>query len=105
MTLRSVVRGVGARLPDTIVTKHGLAARVDTSDAWIRERTGIRERRIAAVGEKTSDLAEGAARAALADATRRAHQRDQEREARREEELARQADVIRHPATRSGRAA
>ncbi|MBL8552405.1 MAG: ketoacyl-ACP synthase III [Hyphomonadaceae bacterium] len=68
MTLRSVVRGVGARLPDTIVTNDDLAARVDTSDAWIRERTGIRERRIAAVGEKTSDLAEGAARAALADA-------------------------------------
>jgi hypothetical protein len=46
-----------------------------------------------------------AARAALADATRRAHQRDQERMTRRERELARQADVIRHPATRHGRAA
>ena len=46
-----------------------------------------------------------AARAALADANRRAHQREQERDARREAELARQADVIRHPATRHGRAA
>jgi 3-oxoacyl-[acyl-carrier-protein] synthase-3 len=56
---------VGGRLPEHVVTNDDLAQRVDTSDQWIVERTGIRERRIAAVGEKTSDLAIAAARAAL----------------------------------------
>lgn len=63
-----MVLGVGAYLPAHRLTNADLAARVDTSDAWIVERTGIRERRIAAEGEKTSDLALAAARAALADA-------------------------------------
>jgi 3-oxoacyl-[acyl-carrier-protein] synthase-3 len=66
--LRSVVRGVGAFLPERVLTNAELARTVDTSDEWIRQRTGIRQRRIAAPGETTSDLATRAARAALADA-------------------------------------
>ena len=64
--LRSVVTGVGDYLPARIVTNDDLAKVVDTSDAWIRERTGIRERREAAEGEATSDLATHAAVKALA---------------------------------------
>ena len=63
--IRSAVTGVGARLPDRIVTNAELAERIDTSDAWIRERTGIAERRQAAEGETTSDLAAAAAARAL----------------------------------------
>lgn len=62
---RSILRGVGAYLPARILTNDELSTRVDTSDAWIRERTGIRERRVAAEGERTSDLAIAAARDAL----------------------------------------
>lgn len=62
---RSIVRGVGAYLPAHVLTNDDLARTVDTSDAWIVQRTGIRERRIAAKGETTSDLATAAARAAL----------------------------------------
>jgi len=65
---RSIVRGVGAYLPAKVLSNDDLAAMVDTSDDWIRERTGIRERRIAAEQEKTSDLAIAAARDALAQA-------------------------------------
>jgi 3-oxoacyl-[acyl-carrier-protein] synthase-3 len=72
MALRSVLLGVGAYLPKRILTNAELARRVDTSDEWIVERTGIRERRIAADGEKTSDLSIAAARAALADCGREA---------------------------------
>jgi len=61
----SRIAGVGAYLPEQIVTNEDLARRVDTSDAWIRERTGIAERRIAREDERTSDLAERAARSAL----------------------------------------
>jgi 3-oxoacyl-[acyl-carrier-protein] synthase-3 len=67
-TVRSLVAGLGATLPETIVTNADVAGRVDTSDEWIVSRTGIRRRRIAAPGEKTSDLAIRAARAALKDA-------------------------------------
>lgn len=63
--IRSVVRGVGGYLPEAVLTNDDLARRMDTSDAWIRERTGIGERRIAAPGELTSDLATAAARRAL----------------------------------------
>lgn len=63
--LRSVIAGVGAYLPEKVLTNTDLAQRVDTSDDWIVERTGIRQRYIAAEGEKTSDLAIAAARAAL----------------------------------------
>jgi 3-oxoacyl-[acyl-carrier-protein] synthase-3 len=62
---RSVVLGCGSYLPSRVLTNDELARKVDTSDAWITQRTGIRERRIAAPGERTSDLALAAARAAL----------------------------------------
>lgn len=65
MILRSQVAGCGGYLPDRIVTNDELAVRLDTSDAWIRQRTGIGERRIASKGELTSDLAFCAARRAL----------------------------------------
>ena len=64
----SRVTGVGAALPERVVTNRDLEAMVDTTDEWIVGRTGIRERRIAADGEFTSHLAERAARAALANA-------------------------------------
>jgi len=64
--LRSVVLGCGSYLPARIVTNQELAATVDTSDEWIVQRTGIRQRHIAAQGELTSDLGIQAARAALA---------------------------------------
>jgi len=63
--IRTHVMGVGAYLPRTILSNAELAKRVDTSDEWIRERTGIQQRHIVAKGEKTSDLALHAARAAL----------------------------------------
>ena len=63
--LRSVVLGCGSYLPSRILTNHELASKVDTSDEWIVQRTGIHERRIAAPGEWTSHLATHAARAAL----------------------------------------
>ena len=66
--LRSVVRGVGSYLPEKILTNAELAQRVETSDDWIVQRTGIQERHIAAPGETTSMLGEKAARAALQDA-------------------------------------
>ncbi|TYL94027.1 ketoacyl-ACP synthase III [Bradyrhizobium rifense] len=66
--IRSVVLGCGSYLPEQVVTNAQLAARIDTSDEWIVQRTGIRERHIAADGEFTSHLAIKAAQAALADA-------------------------------------
>lgn len=65
---RSVVRGVGSYLPARTLTNAELATMVDTSDDWIVQRTGIRERHVAAKDEKTSDLAIAAAKAALANA-------------------------------------
>ena len=65
MILRSQVVGCGGYLPERVVTNEELAERLDTSDAWIRQRTGIGERRIAAKGEMTSDLAVHAAHRAL----------------------------------------
>lgn len=65
---RSVVRGVGSYLPARTLTNAELATMVDTSDEWIVQRTGIRERHVAAKDEKTSDLAVRAAQAALANA-------------------------------------
>jgi len=64
--MHSRIAGTGSYLPARILTNDELAKRVDTNDAWIRARTGIRERRMAAPDEKTSDLAAHAARAALA---------------------------------------
>jgi len=65
MKIRSVIRGVGSYLPANVVSNDELAKRVDTSDEWIQERTGIKQRHIAADGEKTSDLAIAAGRQAL----------------------------------------
>ena len=59
---------VGGYLPQRVVSNHELAAVVDTSDEWIRQRTGIAQRHIVAEGEKTSDLARHAADRALANA-------------------------------------
>jgi len=66
--IRSVVKGSGSALPQRVVTNDELAQRIDTSDEWIRERTGITQRYIAGEGETTASLAIEAARAALADA-------------------------------------
>ena len=66
--IRSVALGCGAYLPKQVLTNADLAARIDTSDEWIVQRTGIRERHIAAPGEFTSHLAIHAAEAALANA-------------------------------------
>jgi 3-oxoacyl-[acyl-carrier-protein] synthase III len=63
--IRSVIRGVGAYLPKRIMTNDDLARMVDTSDAWIRERTGIEQRHVAEDGELTSDLGIAASRQAL----------------------------------------
>ncbi|PTW60696.1 3-oxoacyl-[acyl-carrier-protein] synthase III [Breoghania corrubedonensis] len=65
---RSVVLGCGSYLPEKVLTNDDLAKIVDTSDDWIVQRTGIKERHVAAEGEVTSDLAIAAARAALAHA-------------------------------------
>jgi 3-oxoacyl-[acyl-carrier-protein] synthase III len=66
--LRSVVLGCGSYLPARILSNDELARSVETTDEWIVQRTGIRERHIAAAGEMTSDLAINAARAALTNA-------------------------------------
>jgi 3-oxoacyl-[acyl-carrier-protein] synthase-3 len=68
MTRRAVVKGVGHYLPARVVPNAEFADRIDTSDEWIRSRSGIERRHFAAEGEMTSDLATHAARAALADA-------------------------------------
>jgi 3-oxoacyl-[acyl-carrier-protein] synthase-3 len=68
--IRSVVTGIGSYLPPDVVTNDDLAKVVDTTDAWIAERTGIRSRRKAADGVATSDLGTEAARRALAAAGR-----------------------------------
>ncbi|MDE2165449.1 MAG: ketoacyl-ACP synthase III [Alphaproteobacteria bacterium] len=66
MNFRSHVLGCGGYLPERIVTNDELAKTLDTTDAWIRQRTGIRQRHVAADGELTSDLAVRAAERALA---------------------------------------
>lgn len=68
--IRSAVTGVGGYLPDEVVTNDDLAKVVDTSDEWIQERTGIRQRHRAAPDQAVSDLAVEAARLALAAAGR-----------------------------------
>lgn len=65
MGARAVIIGTGSALPSCVVTNHDLEARVDTSDEWIRTRTGIVQRRIAADGENNSDLATRAALKAI----------------------------------------
>jgi 3-oxoacyl-[acyl-carrier-protein] synthase-3 len=66
--IRSVVRGFGASLPKRVMTNREMEDKVDTSDEWIVQRTGIRQRYIAGEGETTASLGEGAARAALENA-------------------------------------
>ena len=66
MVTRARAIGSGHHLPERVVTNADLAARLDTSDEWIRTRTGIRRRHVVAEGEATSDLAIAAARRALA---------------------------------------
>lgn len=68
MSIRAIVQGVGSYLPEKILTNEDLSRMVDTSDEWITERTGIRQRHIAAEGERTSDIATKAAQRALAHA-------------------------------------
>ncbi|HEY2619805.1 MAG TPA: beta-ketoacyl-ACP synthase III [Acetobacteraceae bacterium] len=68
MIIRSILAGVGAYLPEHAVSNDELARTVETSDEWIRERTGIRQRYIAAPHETAAFMATAAARAALADA-------------------------------------
>ncbi len=63
--IRSVVLGVGSYLPERIMTNDELAGLVDTSDSWIRERSGIEQRHLAADGEYTSDLGTQAAQRAI----------------------------------------
>lgn len=63
--IRSVIRGVGAHLPKRVVTNDDMTKIVDTTDEWIRERTGIRQRYIASENEHTSDLGTAAAKQAL----------------------------------------
>jgi len=66
MIFRSVIAGVGGYLPENCVSNEDLATRIDTSDSWISQRTGIKTRHFAAEGQLTSDLAVEAAKAALA---------------------------------------
>ncbi|MDC0737337.1 ketoacyl-ACP synthase III [Cognatishimia sp. SS12] len=68
MTLRAVVTGVGHYLPERIVPNSEFESKIDTSDEWIRTRSGIERRHFAADGETTSQLATHAAQAALNDA-------------------------------------
>jgi 3-oxoacyl-[acyl-carrier-protein] synthase-3 len=65
MARRSFILGTGSYLPERVLTNVDLARMVDTSDAWIQERTGIRQRHIAADGQLTSDIATAAASRAL----------------------------------------
>jgi 3-oxoacyl-[acyl-carrier-protein] synthase-3 len=67
MTIRAVVKGVGHYLPDRVVPNSEFEATLETTDEWIRSRSGIERRHFAAEGQATSDLAVRAARAALAD--------------------------------------
>ncbi|HEV8019405.1 MAG TPA: beta-ketoacyl-ACP synthase III [Steroidobacteraceae bacterium] len=64
--IHSRITGTGSYLPEKVITNHDLEKMVDTTDEWIRTRTGIERRHIAADGETTVDLAEHAARRALA---------------------------------------
>lgn len=66
--IRSIITGTGSYLPEHVLTNEALTERIDTTDEWIRERTGITQRYIAADDETTSDLATHAAKRAIEDA-------------------------------------
>ena len=66
--MRSQILGTGMHVPAAVVDNHRMSRIMDTSDAWIQQRTGIVTRRFAADGEASSDLAVPAAEAALTDA-------------------------------------
>lgn len=68
MTIRSIITGTGAYLPEKILTNHDLAQMVETSDEWITQRTGIKQRHIAADDQTTGDMAVQAARQAMSNA-------------------------------------
>jgi 3-oxoacyl-[acyl-carrier-protein] synthase-3 len=74
--IRSLIAGCGSYLPKQVVTNADLAKKIDTSDEWIRQRTGIAQRHVAAEGELTSHLAINAAEAALGDAGMKADELD-----------------------------
>ena len=74
--IRSLIAGCGSYLPKQVVTNADLAKKIDTSDEWIRQRTGIAQRHVAAPGELTSHLAINAAEAALEDAGMKADDLD-----------------------------
>lgn len=76
MTIRSVIAGVGSYLPERVVTNDEMATFVETSDEWIADRSGIRQRHYAADGQLTSDLALAAARRALEAASMTADELD-----------------------------
>jgi 3-oxoacyl-[acyl-carrier-protein] synthase-3 len=68
MTIRAKITGTGMYVPERVVTNRDLESLMDTSDEWIRQRSGIEERRFIEQGQVPADLAEAAARQALADA-------------------------------------
>ncbi|QUS35601.1 beta-ketoacyl-ACP synthase III [Falsirhodobacter algicola] len=68
MTIRAAVKGIGHYLPERVMENEEFTKRIDTSDEWIRTRTGIERRHIVAEGQTTADIGARAARAALADA-------------------------------------
>ena len=74
--IRSIIRGTGGYLPERVLSNAEMSEIVETSDEWIQERTGIRQRHIAADGELTSDLATHAARDILKNAGMAAEQVD-----------------------------
>ncbi|MEE9271677.1 MAG: beta-ketoacyl-ACP synthase III [Robiginitomaculum sp.] len=76
MTIKAYIRGVGSYLPARVLTNEELSQTVETSDQWIRERTGITQRHIAKEGQTTSDLGYRAALEALEDAKMDAHDID-----------------------------
>lgn len=76
MTIRSTVRGIGTALPARVMKNADFEGMVETSDEWIAQRTGIRQRHVAGEGETTASLGEAAARAALADAKLEPHEID-----------------------------
>jgi 3-oxoacyl-[acyl-carrier-protein] synthase III len=76
MPIRSILAGVGSYLPERIVSNDELSRTVDTSDEWIHERTGIRQRHFAAAHETATFMGAAAARAALADARAEPHEVD-----------------------------